>query len=497
MSGPGGMSERTALAAAWLVASRVLARVIDLLALLVLARLLGPAEFGMIAVVMPVIYIVEALFELPLTQALVRVPVLTRPLLDTSLTLGLIRGGMVAGLVATLAWPFAQFNEDPSLVALVGLLGLAPAIRGLASPSMVVFVRRVDFRRDIFVDLLGKGTAALVMIGTGFVTHSHWAIAAGTIAGPCVMTTASYVLAPQRLRLTLAEWRSFSDLIGWNSLSQLFAATTWQIDRLLLGRLAERVELGRFAMANDLAAAPYQALVSPILRPLIASLVTVAGNRHRLHLAYVKAAAAVVLVGAPVLAGIAVLADVIVRIALGPQWQSTGPMLAWLALGGIAPLLVTPFGSLAMTLGRAQFITLQCGLEFLVKVPAMTLAVIEFGVAGAVATRVMAGLVMSGITMLAVRRMAGLPLRVQLLAAWRPLVAALAMALALLPLTPALAALPGGPALVTAAAGTVALGALAYALVLGLLWHLAGRPAGAEALIMDCLRRVPKVIFGR
>src|SRR5687767_6656147 len=85
-------AERTAIAAAWLVAGRMLARCIDLISLLVLARLLGPTEFGTIAVAMVLIYIVEALLEMPVAAGLIRMPHVEQSNLDTAFTIGLLRG---------------------------------------------------------------------------------------------------------------------------------------------------------------------------------------------------------------------------------------------------------------------------------------------------------------------------------------------------------------------------------------------------------------------
>src|ERR1700721_1806223 len=75
---PDRVSHRTAAGATVLIVSRLIARCIDLATLLVLGRLLSPADFGLVAIAMSIIMIVEAILELPVGQALVRLPVLTK-----------------------------------------------------------------------------------------------------------------------------------------------------------------------------------------------------------------------------------------------------------------------------------------------------------------------------------------------------------------------------------------------------------------------------------
>lgn len=490
-------SERTALAAIWLVGGRLLARSIDLLSLLVLARLLDPSQFGTVAMAMTLIYIVEALVEMPLNQTLVRLPQITPSLLDTAFTLGLIRGVIIATALVVLAYPYALFNGEQDLVPLICVLGLAPAVRGLASPAMVAFARAIDFRRDFILDVLGKLGTLLVATIVAYRTHSYWALAAGTVASPCVTTIASYYFAPYRPRLTLSEWPSFAHMVRWNALTQLVGAINWQIDRFLLGRFASKDELGRFSVSNDVAAIPYQALVLPILRPLVAGFSSIPEGSARLGAAYNKATAAVMMVGTPILFGMAVLSEPIVRLILGPKWDQAPPVLTLLALSGVAPLVAAPFGSLAMRLGRFHLLTVQSLIEFSIKIPAMLIGIYFYGLWGVLIARIVCGFSTAISSMLLVRHLIKLPFVKQLIAPWKPLLSASVMALCLLPLLPYLNDLSTGPERGLGLATVVAAGAFVYAVTLLLLWQLSGRPHGAEEIIYRNLKSGLKLVRAR
>ncbi|WP_415410992.1 oligosaccharide flippase family protein, partial [Staphylococcus agnetis] len=133
--------------------------------------------------------------------------------------------------------------------------------------------------------------------------------ALGTIVSPMTSALLSFVLAPYLPRLSLHDWRLFRNFLGRLSGAQLFSAFAWQIDRLVLGRLASAPVLGRFTMADNLAAIPGQVLLAPILGPLSAGLVAVREDPERLRQAYLKTLASIALLGFPVLVGTALMAD--------------------------------------------------------------------------------------------------------------------------------------------------------------------------------------------
>jgi O-antigen/teichoic acid export membrane protein len=432
---------------------------------------------------MVLIYVVEALLEMPVSGALVRLPEINTSLLDTAFTISLLRGIAIAGSLLLLSYPYAAFNKDTHLVSLICALSLAPAIRGMISPSMVHYVRAIDFRREFLLDVLGKVATLIVSVGVALATKNYWAIAAGTIAAPCVMAVTSYVLAPYRPRLTLRDWPVFASMIRWNFVGQLLGAINWQIDRFLLGRFVPRDVLGRFSVSNDLASIPHQALILPILRPLLGGLSALPDEPERLGRAYNKAVAAVFLAGAPVLVGIAALSEPIVRLALGPQWDEAAPLLALLCLSAVVTLFVAPFGALTFRLGKFHIGVLQIFLEFIVRVPAMIFAAFFYGVPGVLVARFVCGFIAAGSAMVLVRSLIQLPIHAQIAAPWRPVVAAAAMGVLVRQTVPYFDALPNLAVLALGLAATATAGAMFYALLIALLWWLSGRPHGAERII--------------
>ena len=465
----------------WTVGARLASRVIDFAVLLVLARLLGPADFGLVATAMTVIYIVEAVLELPLTFVLVRMPEVTDRMYSTAFTLGLIRGLLVAGIMAALSWPLASLYGDPRLTALICVLALAPAARGMISPRMVIFEKVLDFRRKGILEIVGKAVAAAIAITIAVTTGNYWAVAAGTVSTPVVMMILSYIMAPMRLRLSLGDWALFSTMTGWNFLSQIVSALNWQVDRLILPLYVDVVSFGRFTTANDIAALPHQAIVAPTAVPLFSALVN-AREKGNLESAYLKACSGIVILMAPLMCFMALMAGPVIHILLGPSWSSGAPILAGVALASLISLPTVPMTALVLVLDRPRLVAFRSLVELLVRAPLTLVGIILSGIPGAIAAKAAAGAALLLVTLFAVRSVADISFRDQLRSSFYPFAA----------LIPAAAFLYGVPDftqsglyLYPAIAVTGLVFGLIYLASLYGLWWISGRPAGVESYFAE------------
>jgi len=471
------LSEKTIRASMMTVGARLSSRLVDFVTLLVLARHLGASDFGLVAMAMTMIFVVESIFELPLTAALMRHAEITEKMYHTAFTLGLLRGLIVAALMAALSLPLAHFYGDERLVLLICALAIAPAMRGMINPRMVIFDRAMDFRRRAIIELVSKVVAAMLAILLAVTTDSYWAMAAGTIAAPTVMMITSYLMLPARPMLDLTKWRLFSNMTVWSFFSQSVAALNWQIDRMLLPLYISTASFGRFATANTLAELPYQAVVAPTSSPLYAALVS-AKEKGNLSQAYLKASSGLVIIMAPVLCFMAFMAGPIIDILLGPDWVETAPILMGLSLASLISVPVIPMPSLAMALDQTRNVAVRAVIEMLVRVPVSVLGIAYFGIEGAIAAKASAASGVVIASMLAVRKMAEIPLCQQLRINIRPFLA----------LIPALAVLYSANhwmdlySLVYLKTALIGLSyCLVYAASLYALWLASGRPAGLDA----------------
>lgn len=487
------VTRRTVGSAAWSIVARLIIKGIDFIALLILARLLAPADFGIIAIAMTSVMIVEAVLELPTYQVIVGLQSVERGHLDTAFTLSALRGLAVAMVLATLAVPLSHFYGDPRLTGLVATLSLAPAMRGLGSPRLAVFAKELDFRRELAGEVVSKTIAFVLASAAAWALGDYRALMVGILATPATWIVVSYALAPYRPHLSLQAWPLFVDFLSWTTAAQLLSALNWQCDRLILGRFVGSAALGSFSLANDLSYLPEQALIKPIVRPLASAFTLIRDDRERLASAYLKAANTVLAIGAPVLIGLSLLADPVVRLALGSKWLSAIPVLQWLPLTLIPPLFTSPFSSLVIATSQPHLLLRQTAAEAAVKLPLVLLGAALLGVDGVIAARGISAIVTMLVVLRLTARLIGTPINGQLVASWRTAVGGLVLAGLLLLLRPMLAG-QGTLKLCLLIPIVGALGLAGYVLALALLWHLSGRPAGLASTL---LKRAQGALGGR
>ncbi len=481
--------QRAAVGSLMLIGARLVTRVFDLATMLVLARLLLPSDFGLVAIASTLVTIVEAASEIPVAQALVRLPTITAAQYHTAFTLSALRAGLIIVVLVIAAWPFALFYGDLRLVPLVCVLGIAPASRGLVSPRLAEFQKRMNFSRDIAIEIVGKIIGFGAGVGIALLTDSYWSIIVSSVIYPLSMTLISYYFAPYQPNFSLAELDLFAGFIGWMSAAQIVSALNWQFERLLLGKLETASRLGLFSTSNDLATIPMTSLFGPVLRPLLAGFSPLLHDRDRLRRAYQTASSAVLLLGLPLMAAESVLAEPIVLLLLGERWRGAIPLLRLLSLSLMPGLLALPTVPLIMAFGRTKLLFSRNFVEFCVKLPLVLLGTVQFGITGIIWARIISETITAVYCARLVKQLIGLAMFDQLSKCWRPLLSTLIMVVSLVF---ALQAIPSqhsplGLGLLIATLSGV--GGLTYFGALAALWIVAGRPAGPEAIAVSLLRR--------
>ena len=480
-----------------MIASRLITRCIDFVALIVLARLLALDDFGVVAIAMSIVMIVEAIMELPLGLALVALPARSASHYDTVFTLQLLRGLILASILVISSWPLSQIYHDHRLIPLICALSIAPASRGLSSPRMIEFSMAFDFWPNLIVEVIGKlGGLALSLIAA-LLIGNYWALAIGTIASPITMLFVSYGYAPHLPKISLKEWPIFADFLRWATIGQTINAVVWQMDPLMLGRAVDHSSIGAFSMASNLVALPTQIFVVQLIQPLVVAFSSVREDLQRLTAAYQKSAVGVVALSLPIMVGMSICAELLLRLAFGEKWLTSATILSWLAIAAIPSFLTSPLPALALSAQRVQLVTRLIVIELLVKFPLMLVGILSYGIPGVLGARLITALVMSGCGMLTVRELIGLRVRDQLLATWRPVISAGIMTLLIMPIKAGLGEGQGYYQLVSNFGIVVGVGVIAYVGSMFFLWNLAGRPDGIECNVAGLLGRSARRIASR
>ncbi len=472
-----------AAGAAWVILQRLAVRVIGLASTLILVRLLVPADFGIVALATAFSTGLDVIMELGFDFALINERDAKRERYDAAWTLSVLRGLLVGGLLAGAAWPLAQFYGDPRLFEVMLWLGLAFFLSGLQNIGVVDF--RKDFRLDKEFSLLvwSKVISFAVTIALAWIWRDYRALVIGILVNKSASVILSYTMHPFRPRLRFAGIGGFLHFSKWLMVVNLVNLVNARVDRVILGKMAGTASVGIFSVAHEISTLATTELIWPIARALFPGYAKIAAEPQKLAPAFLDATGLIMLLAAPITAGIALMAEPIVRIALGPDWLAAIPVIQILALYGFLDMPTANVKALFLALGRPDLVAWRDIPSAVVLVPALIAGATLAGAVGAAWALVASAAVTFIVAFAFLRRSIAVGVTDIMRVCWRPFVAALLMGGAVMGLD---MRAPDASTLLLLAETVVRglFGAAIYiAACLGL-WWLSGRPAGAEASVV-------------
>ena len=480
---------KTAGGAGWTIAWRAATRALGFVSTLVLARILTPADFGLVALATSFSSAIDVFAELGVRDALIRSSRSDRDIYDTAFTINLLRGGITAGVIAASAGLFARIFGDPRLHTIVLLMSLTVLLDALENIGIADFRRHLDFHREFQLLIFPRMAQVVVTIVLAVVLANYWALVVGLITCRVLETIASYVMHPFRARLSLRSWR---DIAGFSAWTWLLSAARIVKDRsvvLVIGGTLSPADLGVYSVGAEIATMPESELVGPLSRACFAAFA--AARREGLSVpdTYLRIVASTSIIAVPAAIGISSVAAPLVLLAFGPKWLAAVAVVQILAAAGA----LTVLSRITMSLFNAfaylgpLFWTLSA---ISVAQLALLFPMVRYdGIHGAAYTVGLATLAQQVIlSTLAFRRLAIGPFDL-LSRIWRCLLASAGMTLVLV-----LSGLGWADSASTIVENlrllvlTCLTGGAAYTLVLLVLWLGSGRPEGPEADMLTLLK---------
>ncbi len=470
--------------ASWVVAQRLLVRLIGFISTLILARLLVPQDFGLVALATAFTSALDGLLELGFDLNLIQKQSATRERYDTAWTLSVIRGVLVAVVLCAGAAPLAAFYGEPRLLWVLMALAFAYFVMGFQNIGIVEFRLALRFDRECRLLVLTKLISFAVTLALAVVWRDYRALVVGIVVNKCAGFVLSYTMHPYRPRFSLVGAGSFIHFSKWLGMANVLGIINTRLDAMILGKLVGAASLGIYTVAAELSNLATTELIWPIARALFPGYAKIAHDRPALSATFLDAFSLIMLLAAPVTVGIAVMAEPIVRLALGPAWLAAIPIIQILALYGLLDMPTSNVKALFLALGRPDLILWRDIPASVVLIPSLFIGASYWGTTGAAWALVLGAVVSFTFAFGLLRRYLDVGIGDIAARAWRPLVAAIGMAGVV---HTAISKLPhpeATPMMIMQTGAEVLLGIVAYVAFMVGLWFVSGRPAGAEAHLL-------------
>ncbi|RUM23149.1 lipopolysaccharide biosynthesis protein [Rhizobium vallis] len=474
------VTDRLIRGSIWLSLSRAIVNGLSALSTFVLAWYLGPADFGLVAIATTLQLILSSVTELSLNQALIRHEAPTEEHFSAVWTLSAARSLVLALLFAAAAYPIADFYQDPRLVNVMFALSLSLFLSGLANPRRIMLQRDLIFWQDFVLNVSQKLAGFIVTVAVAALYQSYWALVLGLLAYQLTNLVVSYTVLPFWPRITFRHARELFSFSVWLTAGQIVGTLNWRIEYLLIGKWMGSVQLGHYTVGNTLAMLPTREATAPLNQTIYPGFSKVRNDPVRLIAAYQRAQALLAAVALPAGIGMAVVADPMMRLAMGEKWvPAIFIVQALSAVFGIQTLgsLVQPLG---MAKGQTKLLFIRDAQMLVLRVPIIIAGLVYFGLPGVIYARILSGLISTVVNMLLVKRLIGLPFFQQLAANFRALASVAVMAAGVWGVSHLLSAPADKLALAAHLAILVSAGAVFYIGSSFVLWLAMKKPNGPE-----------------
>ena len=359
-------------------------KVIFMVRLLVLAWLLVPEDFGLLAIATTAVGFLVKITDLGMIPALVQSPEAEKRHYNAAWTVNVTRALLISGIVF-LAAPFiAQIFAEPRAVPIIRALTLRPLFEASASIGIATLTRDLEFRPLSMLKLAEAVVNTIISIALAR-SFGVWALVAGTLAGSMSYLLLSYILAPHRpgFAFDQSAIRPLIRFGRWIFLTSLIVMAGNYILQIVISRQLGTAELGLYVLAAQLAFLPAEVageVVGSVTFPLFA--------RLQSDIRQVVQAFRTTLIGLstllfPACALLIVLAPTLVQEILGPRWEGTAPVIRVLALVSLIGVFGDVTGPIFQGLGQPYKVTVIEIVQSLLLIAFVWSLTSRYGLAGA------------------------------------------------------------------------------------------------------------------
>ena len=389
----------------WSALQASASRFLSALVFVLLARLLEPEAFGVVAVASVFVAFMTVLVDQGFSQALVQRPSLDREHLDTAFVVNLGAAAVLVAIVMAAATPVASLFDEPDLAPILRALSLAVVASALGAVPAALLRRRLAFATLALRGLLSVaagGAAGLVAAVAGL---GAWSLVIQLVVQAAVDTTVVWSTCDWRPGLSIS-WASARDLIGFGASvtgTSLVNFLNRRSDDFLIGLVLGSTALGLYTVAYKLLLLMTDVLTRTIEVVAFPVFSRVQGDQARFVRGFYAANRASLAVATPAYLFVAAFAPEVVEVAFGPEWADSAPVLRALAFIGILQASLLFNATLVGAAGRPDLGLLVTAVNGVANVVAFV-AVVSHGILAVAVAYVVVGYLLAPLSLWSVRK---------------------------------------------------------------------------------------------
>jgi O-antigen/teichoic acid export membrane protein len=349
-----GLAKVVAKALVWTSLESFALSGLSLLSLVVFARLLSAAEFGVVAVALAIVQVLTVPVELTFHDALIQRAELSPMHVNAAFTSSLVLGCALCAGCWLLGGRVELWVGQPEVGEVLRWMSLSLIGSGFGSVLVAMQRRKLEYRSLAIRSVIGRGGSAVVALSMAFLGYGVWSLVAQQVLLVCLAAALLWLLADERPRLAWA-WQPTRELLRFGIFStsfQLLVILVSRVYMVLVGSYLGAESAGLLSLSFrgvDMLRDLLSGAVSQIAMPLFSRL---RETRDQLFDAYERSTELTTLCTYPVFVGLAVCAEEVITLAFGAQWQAASPYFTVIALLTLEAFLRMYASTMLQAVGR-------------------------------------------------------------------------------------------------------------------------------------------------
>jgi len=346
--------------------SKFTQRLIGLVSTLILARLLTPEDFGLVAICAIFIAFTTELSQSGNEEYIIQKQELEDSDLHTAWTFSFILRVVFFLLILIMAPTISDYFDKPELQLALSIVSLTLIISGLQNPGLILLRRNINYKPIFWLTFISKFLSFLFVITYAYFERTYWAILFGDIVRASIACLGSYLITKNKVGISLTNIKEQWIYVRWLIPKSLLGFTRSQIDKVILSATLSFEDLGKYHLARSLVDLPGNNFLVPITEPLLAAFAKFKTNKEKLNFSFQISHLMLSIITFPIVGLFYFFPSSIVTVILGDKWLEIIPCLSILSF-----LLVSWAGGrliqiYCLALGKTRFIFLYNAISFVV-----------------------------------------------------------------------------------------------------------------------------------
>ncbi len=352
------LREKTVKGIAWSAMEKWGGQALNLLVFLVLARLLPPEAFGLVALASVFTAFVQIFLDQGMAEAIVQRADLEQEHLDTAFWINILTGSLLTLSGMLISGLVAELLGEPQLRPIVAWLSLGFILTSLRSTQQAILQRRLDFRSLAVRTLVARLSGGVAGVGAAFLGFGVWSLVAQHLVNGLVGAVVLWQVSDWRPGFRFSK-KHFQELFvfGFNIVGlKTLSVLNTRFGDFLIGYFLGATALGYYAVAQRL-----RQTMLDLLTGITSNIAFPAFSRlqqwpKRLRRAFYQATQLTSLFSFPTFLGMVVLAPELVPVLFGAKWTPAIPVMQILALGGLQASVFRFNSNLLQAIGKPSWV---------------------------------------------------------------------------------------------------------------------------------------------